>query len=187
MNIPLCSQLKNHFLLAMPSLHDSIFTSSLTYIFEHDENGAAGLVINKPVGATLEEIFAQLDLPSNSNKNNEEVIAGGPVSVEQGFILHRSGKWDSTLRISDQVSITTSPDILRSMAEGNGPEEAIVAVGYAGWAAGQLEEELTNNAWLTMPAEPNIIFDTPYAQRTQVAAQLLGFDINKLGGDAGHA
>lgn len=187
MNIPVYSQLKNHFLIAMPSMHSSIFTSSLTYIFEHDEQGAAGLVVNKPTETSLNEIFAQLNLPTGSKKGNEEVIAGGPVSLEQGFILHQEGEWGSTLVITDDIRVTTSPDILQSIAEDNGPDEAIVAIGYAGWAPGQLEEELANNAWLTVPANADIIFDSPYGERTQLAARELGFDINMLGADVGHA
>lgn len=171
----------------MPGLQDSIFSSSLTYIFEHDEQGAAGLVINKPAGITLNEIFEQLDLATDNKKSKEVVITGGPVSPEHGFILHREGEWSSTLQISDDIRITTSPDILRSMSEEKGPCEAIVALGYAGWSAGQLEDELVNNAWLTVPATTAIIFDTPYSERTQQAARLLGFDINKLGADTGRA
>ncbi len=185
--IPEFPSLVNHFLLAMPGLEDSIFTSSLTYIFEHSEEGAAGLVINKTIGMTLEEVFTQLEMPSDGSKAQDAVLAGGPVSPNQGFVLHRSGSWKETLAVCDQVSISTSLDILRSLAADEGPDEALIVLGYAGWAPGQLENELSRNAWLTVNADPAIIFDTPLEQRTNLAASQLGFDLSKLGVDAGHA
>lgn len=186
MAISQCENLSEHFLLAMPGLQDSIFTSSLTYLFEHSAEGAAGLVINKPTAMNVGEIFEQLKLPESSDRARDSVLVGGPVSPEQGFVVHREGDWSDTVRRTG-LCISTSLDILRSMATGNGPDEALVILGYAGWAPGQLETELANNAWLTLPADPDIIFDTPISERAGLAAKKLGFDLSKLGSDVGHA
>lgn len=180
--------LKNHFLLAMPCLQDYIFAHSLTYIFDHDERGASGLVINRPLDLTLADIFSQLDLEIASPCATRPVLVGGPVAMERGFVLHRNHtSWQTTLHVSDTVSLTTSSDILAAMARDEGPEDALVAIGYAGWGQGQLEQELADNAWLTLPADAQIIFDTPFEQRAAVAARKLGFDINLMTADAGHA
>lgn len=187
MPIPEFPSLVNHFLLAMPALQDSIFTNSLTYIFEHSEEGAAGLVINKPIGMSVEDVFVQLELPADGTKAQDAVLAGGPVSPHQGFVIHRDGQWDETLSVNQGVCISTSLDILRSLAADQGPDEALIVLGYAGWAPGQLEDELSHNAWLTLMADPDIIFDTPMAERTGVAARQLGFDLSMLGVEAGHA
>ena len=186
MSIPDFPSLANHFLLAMPALQDSIFTSSLTFVFEHSEDGAAGLVVNKPLGMCVEDVFVQLELPADGRKASDEVLAGGPVSPHQGFVLHRDKEWDETLQVGD-VCISTSLDILRSLAADQGPDEAMIVLGYAGWAPGQLEEELARNAWLTLEADASIMFDTPLEQRTELAAKNLGFDLSMLGVEAGHA
>ncbi len=182
------ASLKNHFLLAMPCLHDSIFAHSLTYIFDHNEHGASGLVVNRPLDLTLADIFSQLELESSAACTAQPVLAGGPVAMERGFVLHRSGaSWQSTLDISADVSLTTSSDILAAMARDEGPAAALVTIGYAGWGADQLEQELADNAWLSLPADAHIIFDTPCEQRAAVAARKLGFDINLMTAQAGHA
>lgn len=187
MSIPEYPSLVNHFLLAMPCLQDTVFTSSLTFLFEHSEEGAAGLVVNKPIGMSLEDVFLQLKMPTDGSKANEVVLVGGPVSPQQGFVLHRHGEWKETLSVSSDIQISTSLDILRSLANGDGPDEALIVLGYAGWGPGQLEDELARNAWLTLEADPDIIFNTPLSERTGKAAQHLGFDLSKLGVVAGHA
>ena len=182
------ASLKDHFLLAMPCLQDSIFAHSLTYIFDHNEHGASGLVINHPVDLTLADIFSQLELESTSACTQHPVLVGGPVAMERGFVLHRSGTtWKSTLNVTDAVCLTTSSDILAAMARDEGPDGALVMIGYAGWGADQLEQELADNAWLTVAADASIIFDTPFEQRAAAAARKLGFDINLMTAHAGHA
>ncbi len=172
----------------MPCLQDSIFAHSLTYIFDHNEHGASGLVINRPLDLTLADIFSQLELESSSACTTQPVLVGGPVAMERGFVLHRPGTtWKSTLDVSADVSLTTSSDVLAAMARDEGPDQALVTIGYAGWGADQLEQELADNAWLTIPADAHIIFDIPLEQRTGVVASKLGFDIDLRTADAGHA
>lgn len=164
-----------------------MFTGSLTYMFEHSEQGAAGLIVNKPLDMQVSEIFAQLELPVDGHKASDHVLAGGPVSAHQGFVLHSQGEWTQTLTVDEGMCISTSLDILRALAANEGPQEAITVLGYAGWGPGQLEQEIIDNAWLTMAADPKIIFSTPVAERATAAAKQLGVDINKLGLQAGHA
>jgi len=181
--------LANQFLIAMPNMADPNFSRTVTFLFEHNEKGAMGIVINRPTQMHLVEVFQQLRLPcSNQAIEQQPVLQGGPVNIEQGFVIHRhEGKWEYSVTVSDTVQITTSKDILAAMARGEGPPSAIVALGYAGWAAGQLEAELINNAWLTVAADDSVLFDTPYAQRWQAAVGLLGVDASRIGPDAGHA
>jgi putative transcriptional regulator len=181
--------LTNHFLIAMPNLADPNFFHTVTYICEHGDTGAMGLVINRPIGLQLADIFEQLDIQiTDPSVNERPVYAGGPVQGDRGFVLHDTkSKWDSTLRITDDISITTSLDILQAIATGKGPEKSLVALGYAGWGAGQLADELAQNAWLSGPARSDIIFDRPSNERWQAAADLLGVDLNLLSSDAGHA
>ncbi|HUH38561.1 MAG TPA: YqgE/AlgH family protein [Spongiibacteraceae bacterium] len=180
---------KHHFLVAMPSLQEGIFANSITYLCEHTEQGAMGIVINQPLQVCLDEIFEHLDMDGDCRHDNEPIMAGGPVQTDRGFVLHRptGQQWDSTLVIADDVAMTTSKDILEAMARGAGPEQALVALGYAGWGAGQLEEELARNAWLTLPADSRIIFDTPIEQRAQLAVGQLGIDLHLIAPGAGHA
>lgn len=188
MDISQTTCMSNQFLLAMPTLRNSFFANSLTYIFNHDEEGAAGLIVNRPTDLQLSELFEQMELPSSSMHASDAVFNGGPVALEQGFVLHRQGSsWNSTMDVSDDIALTTSKDILAAIAEDKGPDDALVAIGYAGWAAGQLEQELIENAWLTIPADATVIFDTPIAERANAAARLLGVDITQLSDDAGHA
>ncbi len=181
--------LRNHFLLAMPSLTDAIFANRVTYICEHNEHGAMGIVINQPLDLCVEEVLEHLNLSASGRLKQTPVMAGGPVHMDRGFVLHRPGhrSWESTLEVTDEISLTTSRDILVSIADDDGPEDCLVALGYAGWSAGQLEAEISDNSWLTLPAESAIIFDTPCHLRMSTAAASLGVDMNLLSGEAGHA
>lgn len=173
---------------------DPNFSRTVTFLFEHSAQGAMGIVINRPTKMQLAEVFIQLKLNSRNHVAEQQwVLQGGPVQTEQGFVIHRSGQlenggdWEYSVQVSDTVQITTSRDILAAMARGEGPPEAIVALGYAGWGAGQLEAELQGNAWLTVEADEHVLFDLPYEQRWQAAVKLLGIDSSRLGPDAGHA
>ena len=183
------TNLTNHFLIAMPSLMDGHFSQSVTYICEHDQNGSLGITINRPTETKLAQIFKQLDVESSDLKLNQQtVLLGGPVQTDRGFLLHSpGGHWDSSLKVTDTISVTTSKDILQSIANNEGPKEVIIALGYSGWAAGQLESELAQNTWLSCPANEQILFHTPIDQRWQKAAQLMGIDLSLLSSDTGHA
>jgi putative transcriptional regulator len=181
--------LTNQFLIAMPAMDDPNFRESVTFICEHNAQGALGIVINRPMNVVLDDVFKQLSLKAaDPDTGLLPVYLGGPVATERGFVIHEShGAWESTLKVSESLGVTTSRDILEAVAEGKGPERCFVALGYAGWIAGQLEDEMKNNAWLSTPADARIIFDTPVELRWHAAAQLLGVDISLLSGDAGHA
>jgi putative transcriptional regulator len=183
------SNLTNHFLIAMPGLQDTNFFHTVTYICEHNQEGAMGIVLNRPTDLHLKDILEQLNIDQASQAAaGQQIYVGGPVQTERGFVLHTSDrKWDSTLEITPEISITTSRDILQSIADGNGPRNSLIALGYAGWGAGQLEDELGANAWLSGPAESGIIFDLPPEQRWEAAAELLGVDLNLISGETGHA
>ena len=183
------TDLTNQFLISMPSLKDPNFEKTVTYICAHNEDGAMGIVINKPLEIGLGEIFVQMDISvDNADANNKTVFQGGPVQIDHGFILHQSSKeWDSSIIVSPELTVTTSKDILEAIAEGEGPEESLVALGYAGWSAGQLEQELMDNAWLSGPADTEVIFNTSSEQCWQSAANHIGVDIEKLSSDIGHA
>ncbi|MFK7975987.1 MAG: YqgE/AlgH family protein [Halioglobus sp.] len=181
--------LRDHFLLAMPGLSSGIFSQSITYICEHGESGAMGIVINQPLELTVGEIFEHLQINIINDYSDTPVLAGGPVQMDHGFVLHRNGetRWESTLKVTDEIMLTTSRDILRAIAGGKGPKDHLIALGYAGWAAGQLEQELADNAWLTLPGDSDIIFSTSSEERLGAAAALLGIDMNLISGQAGHA
>ena len=181
--------LRNHFLLAMPSLAEGIFSQSITYICEHGESGAMGIVINQPLDLSVAEIFEHLQITPDQDFSNMPVMAGGPVQIDHGFVLHRNcdQTWEASLKVTSEITLTTSRDILRAIASNTGPQEHLIALGYAGWAAGQLEQELTENSWLTLPADADIIFTTQADQRLAAAAALLGVDMNLISGEAGHA
>ncbi len=173
----------------MPALDDPNFQRSVTLICQHDENGAMGIVINRCADYRLGELLSQLDI-STSREDIAElaIVAGGPVKPDRGFVLHDDGReWNSTLRFGRGLAVTTSRDILASMARGDGPERVLVALGYAGWTAGQLEAEVAQNSWLTAPVDQAILFETPLADRWQAAARGLGVDITRLADYAGHA
>lgn len=181
--------LTNHFLIAMPSLVDPYFSHSVTYICEHNENGAIGIVINRPLEINLIEVFNQMEIKSdNPNADGLPVLCGGPVHPERGFVLHTpGGNWRSTLEMSSEISVTTSRDILQALAQNSGPPKVLVSLGYASWTAGQLEKELVENMWLVCPATPEIIYKTPFSERWEAAVHLLGIDINNLSSNMGHA
>ncbi|GAB3283093.1 YqgE/AlgH family protein [Parahaliea aestuarii] len=181
--------LRDHFLLAMPSLTEGIFSHSITYICEHGESGAMGIVINQPLDLSLGEIFEHLDIEAGDDFSDKPVMAGGPVQIDHGFVLHRdpASRWEASLKVTEGISLTTSRDILRAIAAGHGPDQYLIALGYAGWSAGQLEQELADNAWLTLPASSDIIFGTPHQQRLNAAAAQLGIDMNLISNQAGHA
>lgn len=178
---------RGQFLIAMPSLRDPVFAQTITYVCEHTPEGAMGIIINHPLKLKLGDLFRQLNLPDDGPLSETAVLAGGPVQFERGFVLHSNDQcWQSTLQVTPEVGLTASRDIIESMAEGRGPEKALVALGYAGWSAGQLEAEIAANAWLTVPAENHIIFDTPVEQRWAAASRHLGIDLNLISSVAGH-
>jgi len=181
--------LTGQLLIAMPAMTDPNFRQTVTYICEHSEHGALGLVINRPLDIDLGRIFEQLSMSSSDPElASKPIMSGGPVQTERGFVIHESGEaWETSASITDSIHVTTSQDILTSMAAGNGPTRAMVALGYAGWGAGQLEFEITENAWLSVPANSQILFDIPFENRWKEAAGLLGIDLATLSTDAGHA
>ena len=181
--------LRDHFLLAMPTLAEGIFSHSVTYICEHGESGAMGIVINQPLELSVAEIFEHLQIDAREDFSEIPVMAGGPVQIDHGFVLHRrcDTSWEASLKVTPEITLTTSRDILRAIADERGPDDHLIALGYAGWAAGQLEQELAENSWLTLHADSEIIFSTPADQRLGAAAALLGIDMNLISGEAGHA
>ncbi len=180
--------LNNQFLIAMPNLADPSFFHTVTYLCQHNEDGALGIVINRPAGMTLGDIFKQMEIKvSAPNVGSMSVYSGGPVQQERGFVIHDAGgHWDSSILISENIALTTSRDILEAIAVGAGPSHFLVALGYAGWSAGQLEREVTNNAWLNAPFAADILFSTPPPLRWNQAAKQIGVDINLLTFQAGH-
>lgn len=183
------TNLTDHFLIAMPSLEDTNFSRTVTYICEHNEQGAMGIVVNRAMDLRLNDILPQLEITGSEGTSGEEIIyIGGPVQPERGFVLHSGDRsWDSTLQITPKVSITTSRDILRSIAVGDGPSEHLIALGYAGWGKGQLEHEISENSWLSGPADAQILFHMPTEERWHAAAMLLGVDLDLISPEVGHA
>lgn len=190
-------QLADHFLIAMPTMLDPIFGGTVVYICEHTANGALGMIINRPTDMTLAVLFERLELtleitPHDISRPHTPapvpVLFGGPVQVERGFVLHApTANYNSSLNVSDSVSLTTSRDVLEAAAQGRGPQRLVVTLGCAGWSAGQLEEEILRNGWLTVRADPAILFDMPSSDRFVAAMNLLGIDPTMLTGEAGHA
>ena len=183
------SSLKNYFLLAMPGLNDPNFAQSVVYICEHNADGAMGLIINQQLDIPVKAIFDQLELSYLDECGSSLIFDGGPVQRDRGFILHPSveQQWESTVAIGDDISLTASKDILTDIALGKGPTNALITLGYSSWEAGQLEQELTQNSWLTIPADSAIIFHTDCAKRAGAAASTIGLDLAMLSHDAGHA
>lgn len=181
--------LTNHFLIAMPAMTDPFFARSLTYICEHNEEGAMGIVINRPISLTLSELFAQINMPLKPSGLEDVLVHfGGPVQTDRGFVLHDEiGHWQSTLPVNEHIGLTTSKDILQAVGEGSGPQHMLVTLGYAGWSQGQLEQELADNAWLSVPADEHILFDLPADEKLPAAMKLLGIDFASLSDEAGHA
>jgi len=181
--------LTDHFLIAMPAMADPYFSKTLIYICEHNDQGALGVVINRPIDMTLQALFEQIEVPLQAREYAAQpVYFGGPVQMDRGFVLHQPvGAWQSTLTVNGEVGLTTSKDVLEAVGRGEGPNRFVVALGYAGWAAGQLEQELSQNAWLTVAASPEVIFDLPAESRLQSAMGRLGVDMAMLSDEAGHA
>lgn len=181
--------LKNQLLIAMPNLADPNFFHTVTFICEHSDSGAMGIVINRPTDIKVAEVFEQMQIQGQQSLAAQApVFVGGPVEEQRGFVLHTGDRgWDSTLNVADGVSVTTSRDILEAMARDQGPEQALIALGYAGWGAGQLEQEMLDNAWLTVPADKAILFELPPEKRWEAAASLIGVDLSLLSSDSGHA
>lgn len=181
--------LTQHFLIAMPAMVDPHFAKSLTLVCEHNDNGALGIVINRPTDMNLHGLLEQVKItPLSDSFRSVPVHFGGPVQVDRGFVLHRPvGNWQSTLAVGSEIGLTTSKDILDAVARGNGPERMLITLGYAGWAPGQLEHELAQNAWLTVPARTDILFDMPAEERLAAAMDALGVDYANLSDVAGHA
>jgi len=179
----------NHFLIAMPAMEDPNFHHTTTYICEHDEEGALGVVINRPLELQLGEILLHMDIHTDDiDIANQPVYMGGPVQNDRGFVLHEPlGDWEATLKVTDEIGITSSRDILAAIAAGEGPENSIVTLGYAGWGAGQLEQEIASNTWLSGPADRKIVFSTPCERRWLEAAALIGVDLHLISNEAGHA
>jgi putative transcriptional regulator len=179
----------HHFLIAMPAMADPNFARTLTWVCEHNEDGALGIVVNRPTDMTLSTLFEQIELPlENARLGARPVHFGGPVQVDRGFVLHRPlGKWQSTLAVNDDIGLTTSKDVLEAVGRGDGPQDVFVSLGYAGWSAGQLEQEIAQNAWLTVGADADVVFDLPAEERLPAAMRLLGIDFSRLSDDVGHA
>ncbi len=185
--------LTNQFLIAMPGMADDNFAGSVIYLCEHTEGGALGLVINKPSDINLRNLFEKVEISLDRQELAEQpVYYGGPVQTERGFVLHEkqpdgSGPYNSTMSVRGGLEMTTSKDVLEALAGGIGPKKVLVTLGCSGWQAGQLEDELGRNGWLTVDADPAVIFDTPIKQRYDRAVSLLGFDPRMLSQEAGHA
>ncbi|MDP2170404.1 MAG: YqgE/AlgH family protein [Rhodocyclaceae bacterium] len=185
--------LANHFLIAMPAMTDPNFARTLTYLCEHNAGGALGIIVNRPLDLSLGTLFERVNIPLTPGVTEQKyrdlpVFFGGPVQPERGFVLHRpAGNWQSTLNVTSEIGLTSSRDILQAMSSDGEPSEIIMSLGYSGWAAGQLEWELSQNAWLTVPADPAIIFNLPAEERLPAAMQLLGIDFANLSDVAGHA
>jgi putative transcriptional regulator len=181
--------LTDHFLIAMPSMVDPNFSRTLTYICEHNEQGALGIVVNRPIDMKLATLFERIDIALTARELADlPVYYGGPVQQDRGFVLHAPvGEWKSTLAVRERLGLTTSRDVLEAVGTGRGPTRLMVSLGYAGWAAGQLEYELAQNAWLTVEATDSIIFDVPPEERLASAMELLGLDFARLQDAAGHA
>jgi putative transcriptional regulator len=183
------SALTNQLLIAMPGMTDPNFSSTVTLICEHNDDGALGIIINRPLTLKLSGLFDQLAVEDTDTKMaSNPVMSGGPVGTERGFVLHgKEHCFENTLAVSDDIQLTLSRDVIDAMAVGDGPEKALVAIGYAGWEPGQLEEEMLANSWLNVTATAELVFDTPFEERWDSAARLLGIDMASISPDAGHA
>lgn len=184
------ASLANHFLIAMPGMDDPNFSRGVTLLCHHGDEGAMGLMLNRNSDLVLGEVMARIGIQDvDARVAGQLVLSGGPVEPERGFVLHSpdAGQYDATYRVSDQILLTTSRDVLEAMARGEGPKRAVIALGYAGWGAQQLEHELQEHVWLAVAAESQVIFDVPLSQRWDAAARLIGIDPNALSSYSGHA
>ena len=185
-----CSQsFADHLLIAMPGMQDSYFSNTVIYICEHSDKGAMGLVINQPINVQLKEIFHQFELEDTADPGNQELLAGGPVHMDRGFVLHphNENQWEGTTHLSSHLDLTSSRDIIIDIARAKGPDKKLITLGYSGWAPGQLEQEISENSWLIVPADLQVLFDTPYEQMASAAAQGIGLNLANLSTTAGHA
>lgn len=174
--------------MAMPALEADYFASTLTYICEHSDEGAMGLVVNRPSNISLLEVLAQLNLSPRRHWVDTPVVAGGPVSTERGFVLYRGDEiFESSISVCDDVHLSSAMSLLSALAQDDGPEDFLFAFGYAGWQSGQLENEILNNAWLTVEADPQILFATPFEQRLPSAANILGIDLSLVAPQMGYS
>jgi putative transcriptional regulator len=183
------SYLTNQLLIAMPYMGDPNFAQTVALICDHSSRGALALILNKPLPMRMGEIFEQLEIELDQGPLRErQVLRGGPMQTDRGFVVHRAcGEWDSTLKVSDALHVTTSRDILAAMARGEGPNEAVIALGYAGWDGGQLEEEIRANAWLSAPVDLGLIFKLPFELRWHAAGRLLGVELSRVSPVGGNA
>lgn len=185
----LISQLSKQFLIAMPGLQDPNFSHTVTFLCEHNPQGAMGLLINRLTPMNLGDLAGQLGIDLDEPDTARiPIYRGGPVQPEQGFVLHTpQGEWDNTLELGSDLALTVSQDIIEAISHGLGPEKFIITLGYAGWGAGQLEEEIAANSWLNGPADNRVIFDVPQDERWSTAAALLGIELSLISHDVGHA
>lgn len=184
------SNFTGHFLIAMPNLTDPNFSRTVTYVCQHSAEGALGIVVNRPLTElSIGELLRYLGIAQHDERIGQQPLyLGGPVQPERGFVLHEAGRtWEASLNINPQLTLTSSRDVLEALATGVGPQRFLVALGYAGWQAGQLEAEIADNSWLAAPGDLDVIYATPVEQRWQAAAQLLGVNLGLLAGHAGHA
>jgi putative transcriptional regulator len=184
--------LTDHFLIAMPAMEDRFFARALIYIAEHNDQGALGVIVNRPtdmnLASLLQRISADIEISGTVDLSACPVLFGGPVQTDRGFVLHRPlGAWQATLVVNDDVGLTSSRDVLQAFAREGKPQEMMLTLGYSGWGAGQLEYELSQNAWLTVPADQRILFEMPFEERLPSAMERLGIDFANFSGKAGHA
>lgn len=186
---PETGSLTGQLLIAMPGLLDPNFSGTLSLICEHNEDGAIGFVINQPLSLDLKAVLEQIGLEVDSSLENQPVLSGGPVAIERGFVVHRPSEqqWQSSMAINDQISVTTSDDIIQAMATNTAPEGATLILGYAGWGQGQLEREILENSWLTLPSSTEVVFDADFDQRLKIATANAGIDFDRMSTRAGHA
>ncbi|ASK35873.1 YqgE/AlgH family protein [Alloalcanivorax mobilis] len=183
------AQLKHQLLIAMPQMDDPDFEHTVTYLVEHGEEGAMGLTLNRPVALSINDILADMEINVEvPPSEHHQVVAGGPIQQDSGFVLHRATarRWDSSIALADGLCLTTSRDILEAIALGEGPAATLVCLGYAGWDQGQLERELADNVWLSVPSTPELVLETPFGQRWRSAAAGLGVDMSLIATQVGH-
>jgi putative transcriptional regulator len=183
------NSLANHLLIAMPSLHDPNFEKTVIYICEHRDEGAVGLIVNRPMQFSLSVVFDQLEIePVGIEQSHLPLMFGGPIQPERGFVVHKDlGEWRSSLFLQEDVTVTTSNDIIRALAENKGPKKVLVTLGYSGWVENQLEREILDNVWLVCPYHSEILYDVPFEDRWEYAGTTLGVKMNQLSASTGHA
>ncbi len=187
--MPISTSFANHFLIAMPAMSDPNFAHTVIYICEHHAEGTVGLIINRPMEFPVSLVFDQMNIESvEEDRKTQPLMFGGPIQMERGFVIHRPmGVWRSSLILGDEVTITTSNDIIRAIAEGTGPNDSLITLGYAGWTGNQLEQEVMDNVWLVCPFKAGLLYDVPFTQRWETAGMMIGVNMNQLTSAAGHA